>query len=523
MADEWDRFPDAQPPAQSGNDPWAQFPDAQSAEPLAPEQQASPIAGAVKNAHGAMWEPLLSVGSSAIAAPVAGFAGIGQSLKNLVSPGMQAGDRVSQVREAMTYQPRTAAGQGMAGAIAYPFEKLARGANAVGNAIAMPDQPGTYISPSAGNYGLPAIRQNETGANPLRSAAGAVANTAIQAAPSLLLKGRGKPAEVPANVPRNPSMGRGAGAVPEQAVSEAPAVQRPSRLAGVPDETPSKEALKAASQAAYKRAEEAGAVISRESFDTAKNAITSMLEKDGLDPTLHPSTTAALKRLRETEGPVTLEKLETLRRIAKDAQGSNVPADKRLAGKIVETIDNYADTLATKDLIAGSPEAVGALKEARGLYSRARKSETIQEMIDRAETKAGAHYTQAGMEHALRQEFKTLALNQKRLRMFTKEEQAAIKQIAKGGAWENALRNIGKFDPSSGGMSLFMSTLLAGGGAVPTGGASLLIPVAGFAAKRGATRMTAKKVNQLDEMVRRGPQSRNALATPARNALAERP
>lgn len=283
---------------------------------------------------------------------------------------------------------------------------------------------------------------------------------------------------------------------------EQPFVPTAENTPNVPAPAPTREALKDASRAAYKKAEDAGVVIAPESFDKAKQVITEQLK--GIDPTLHPDATAALKRITATEGPVTLDQLETLRRIASDAQASIKPADQRLASKIVDTIDNYASTLGPKDLVSGDSSAVSALKEARGYWSRARKSDAIQEMMDRAQTRAGANYTQAGMEHALRQEFKTLALNPRRLRLFAPAEQEAIKGIARGGAWENSLRNIGKFDPSTGGMAAFMSTLLAGGGAIPTGGASLLIPVAGFAAKRAATRMTANKVAALDEMVRAG-------------------
>jgi hypothetical protein len=56
-------------------------------------------------------ETLATMGTSAIAAPVAGWAGVGQAAKNVISPGMSAADRVAQVKGAMTYQPRTEAGQ----------------------------------------------------------------------------------------------------------------------------------------------------------------------------------------------------------------------------------------------------------------------------------------------------------------------------------------------------------------------------------------------------------------------------
>lgn len=327
------------------------------------------------------------------------------------------------------------------------------------------------------------------------------------------------PARVPGDA-RVPGNLRRRGPSPDQPMAEAGSAGEPVQgtaaggrkagLASVSGEAPSTAALKEASRAAYQRARDTGAVIRAESFDKAKSDLSAMLQREGIDPTLHPSATAALARIMQTDGPIPLDQIETLRRIAKDAEGALAPADRRLASKIVESLDDYAESIDPRHLAQGTPDAVAAFKEARGLWARARKADTIAELVDRAETKAGAHYTQAGMEHSLRQEFKALALNPKKLRMFSKDEQAAIKNIAKGGKWENSLRNLGKFDPSAGGMSAFMSALLAGGGAIPTGGFSLLLPAAGFAAKRGTTRITAKKVAQLDEMVRRGPM--NAFA-----------
>lgn len=508
MAGPWEKY--SAPAAESG--PWAKYAqptaDAAVAEEAAPE---AAVGNAIKNVYGGIYEPLLQTGSSMVAAPVAGLAGMGaRALEGAgLLPQNAGADTVEGVQRAMTYEPRTAGGKRVSQTIAYPMEKYAQLADRAGDTLNAPDTRRPKISVAAANYGLDPIRKVDPGSIGERAAAATIVNTAIQAAPAIFLKGRGKSGGVAGDVTRAPSVGRAPGVpkAPEAAPSNAP--QRPARLARVSEDVPSKEALKKASQDAYKRARDTGAVIKPESFQQAQQSITKMLKEEGLDPTLHPSATAALKRISEKEGAVSLEELETLRKIAKDAEGALAPADKRLAAKTVEALDDYAESLDPRHLSAGTPEAVAAYKEARGLWSRARKAETIDEMVDRAQTRARAHYTQAGMEHAVRQEFKTLALNAKRLRMFTKQEQAAIKQIARGGAWENALRNLGKFDPTSGGMAAFMSTLLAGGGAVATSGASLLLPVAGFAAKRGATRITAGKVARLDEMVRRGP---NALA-----------
>jgi hypothetical protein len=158
--------------------------------------------------------------------------------------------------------------------------------------------------------------------------------------------------------------------------------------------------------------------------------------------------------------------------------------------------------------------------EARALWSRTSKSQLIDNLIERAQLRAGANYTQAGMETALRHEFKSLAMNKRRMRGFTKEQVDAVKKVANGGKLENTLRILGKFDPTTGGMGTAISMGLSGGFAVPTGGMSLALPAIGFAAKRGATAMTRTNVEAAREaLVGRGlpsaaPQTRAVPTQP---------
>ncbi len=92
------------------------FDKAPKPDPIKEAINKSPTIGAL--------DTVASLGSGAIAGPVSGLAGIAQGAKNLFSPGMQAGDRVRQVQEALTYEPRTTIGQGVTKAISYPFMKL---------------------------------------------------------------------------------------------------------------------------------------------------------------------------------------------------------------------------------------------------------------------------------------------------------------------------------------------------------------------------------------------------------------
>lgn len=334
------------------------------------------------------------------------------------------------------------------------------------------------------------------------------------------LRGAAGAGRVPVNArPRPPSLLRsdvpgeaGAGAVPETAA----AAERPAGLAKVPEAVPTREALSKAATAAYKQADQSGVVVKPESFGALKERIVS--EVQGIDPTLHPDSTAALKRIVESDGPQTLQQLETLRRIASDAEDSLKPADKRLAGKMVDQIDDYIDSLTESDVVAGDPAKGKALKEARNLYSRSKKAEELDKLVERAELSA-PNFSGSGMENALRTEFRALAKNERRMRRFTPEERDAIKRVAKGGPVENALRMLGKFAPTG-----VVSAILSGGAGAAAGGpiGALALPAAGTAARFAATRMTMRNVARANELMRRGPKPKAATAKDAlANALAE--
>ncbi len=109
-------------------------------------------------------EAAISLGSGMIAAPVAGLAGLGSIATR--AAGMTdtpAGDVVRNVQGALTYQPRSALGEKLAGYAAWPFEKIAQGADFVGGRT-------TDLT------GSPAL--------------GAGINAGLQFAPALVLKGK---------------------------------------------------------------------------------------------------------------------------------------------------------------------------------------------------------------------------------------------------------------------------------------------------------------------------------------------
>jgi hypothetical protein len=127
----------------------------------------SPVAGVVEGA--------MSLGSGTAASALAGLSGLGQAATNALGlTTTPAGDRVQQVSEALTYAPRTKAGQVVTGAVAAPFELLAAGADKAGGAVT-----------------------DATGS----PAAGAALNTAIQGIPLTIGRGaRAVPGESAASI-----------------------------------------------------------------------------------------------------------------------------------------------------------------------------------------------------------------------------------------------------------------------------------------------------------------------------------
>lgn len=485
---------------QPNANPFDQF-DAGPSPTVAPQQEMAGIPGptlpntlnriasTADRTLGPSWgntEAGLQMVTGALAAPVAGIAGLVASARGASNPG----DVVRETQENLTYQPRSQSGQNASNVVNKPMQWIAQGADYVGG------------------------KTTDLTGSP---AAGAFVNTAMQAVPALLLKGRGKAGSLAADESRVAPVGHGvAGRPAPQNRSPAAPPERAPGLGKVSGEAPTKDALRADAKAAYQRAEKLGAVISPESFTTAQKAIGTMLEREGIDPTLHPATTAAFKRISETSGPVTLEKLETLRRIANDAKGTISKSDRRLAAKLIDTLDNYTNTLTRKDLTAGSPEAVAALKEARGFYARASKADVLDQLMKRAELSA-PNFSASGMENAVRTEFRSLAKNEKRLRLFSPEEQAAIRRVAQGGKMENALRMLGKLAPTgvvSGAGSTALGFLMGG----PVGAGAL--PAAGAAARYGATRMTLRNAAEANALVRRGPAPKKTPREESRNALA---
>lgn len=313
-------------------------------------------------------------------------------------------------------------------------------------------------------------------------------------------------------------------AVPAAERAAAPAVEATAAStakppAPVPQTT---DELKAAAKGFYRQADEAGVVIAPNSYKPLVQGIAQKASREGLDKDLTPDSVAAIRRLAEViDKPVSFQTLDTLRQVAGVAAGAQRQKDRMIAQGIIEQIDDYVAGLAAKDIISGdAKQAASAIVQARDLWSKAAKLETVERLVDRAKSSA-TNFSASGMENALRTEFRALAKNAKEMRKLTAQEQAAVKKVARGTASSRVARNVGRFAPTgpvSAGLGL---PSLAAAGATIAGpvGAAVLTGAGvatAFGARRLAQSLIQKHIRQLEDLIRTGGDSEMASAAIAR-------
>lgn len=266
---------------------------------------------------------------------------------------------------------------------------------------------------------------------------------------------------------------------------------------------------------AYRRADEAGVVFRGESFSKTVDDIISNVRKQGYNAKLHPRVSAALEELQNYAGKdLSFQDAEILRRVAKNAAASTSPDERRIARLVVENLNDFVSNQGADDVVSGNAQAaVNAIRDARSAWSRMSKGDILEELVDRAGIRA-SQYTGSGFENALRSEFRNkLILNEKKMRMFSKDEQDALKRIANGTFTGNVLRYLGKLSPTG----VVSAAIGSGGGHAVAGPAgAVVVPAFGAISRGTATRSTVNNVDRASELVRRNP-----IQLPA-NALASR-
>ena len=282
-------------------------------------------------------------------------------------------------------------------------------------------------------------------------------------------------------------------------------------------QAPTIEALRAAAGKAYQAADDAGVVVGQPAIAQTADDIATLVKSTGYHPKLHPRIGVALEELQAaTTAPQSLTALEQLRRIVKTAGKSLDPDERRIAGEIVDTLDDRLGALKPADVISGNAdEGVTALKEGRELWARMRKSEMIEDALEKAGNRASSTGSGGNVDNAIRQNIRHILDNPKKARLFNEEEREAMQAVVDGTGWHNFSRLVGKLSPQGNGL---MAAL--GIGATAANPMMAAVPATGFVSKKIAEAMTRGNANRLDTLVRAGgPLAPSPWAQPAEEAV----
>lgn len=274
---------------------------------------------------------------------------------------------------------------------------------------------------------------------------------------------------------------------------------------GAPDTTE----LRAMKDAAYLESEQAGALFNPKSLQQFAADAKQTIQ---FNPKNNPKILNLIEDIDDTvKTPQTLKQVDELRQRIKDVEASIEPSDRRLAGQLREKLDDFVDDSLQNpaNFITGQPAiAVPALQKARQLNSQMRKAETLERLLSVADLRASG-YTASGLENAIRAQIREFVKDPKakKLRGFTKEEVAALREVAEGGSITNLMRMVGRFTPTGP-----VSALPAGlvGSIDPVSGA--MIAGGAVTGRIGATGGTKYAVQQAGQLIRGGKSVSQRLA-----------
>lgn len=207
----------------------------------------------------------------------------------------------------------------------------------------------------------------------------------------------------------------------------------------------------------------------------------------GYDPRTMPDVDAAFSHLT-SGGAKTVQELDTLRTFIKNATTSVKASERKAASQLLDEFDDYVLNAPASATVVADKKAMQAWKDARADYAKMKKSEMITDILDNADVAQGSK------EASIASQLSSLAKNQKKMRVFTPDEQEAIREAAKGGNLQVMLRTVGKLAPMTPAAAIFTAVNPFGAYTAATG----------FAAKTFAEQRRMQQANRLAEQMRLG-------------------
>jgi len=277
------------------------------------------------------------------------------------------------------------------------------------------------------------------------------------------------------------------------------AVAKAAASRGAKAVAPAVEELAKQTDDLYRASREAGVVISEEGATQLANKM--RVSAGRVNSTLRPNTAGIVDDLQDVAGrELSLEALDELRQVVGKSIKRAQPQDVQKLKIMKDVIDEFSDNL-NPSQITGNAAGVKILKQARQLNTRKAKTKIIERILDKAEVDATGQFTQSGMANTIRREMKTLynKIQDKKVRGFSKEEVALVKQMASAKTSGAATRLLAKFAPRgvvSFGVGQGVGSMIPGG--------NIIIPGVGHFAAKSADKSMVGASRSLRDAVASG-------------------
>lgn len=274
----------------------------------------------------------------------------------------------------------------------------------------------------------------------------------------------------------NPLLGLAAGTVTSMGAGVRPTKREPAPAVGD---------LLARAKANYDILDQSSLQLDKKQFNQRMSSLPAHLEiTEGYAPGVYSKVDAALARL-QSDRPKNISEIQAIRKFIGNAASSADASERRMGKILLDDFDTYILNAPASAVISGDKAALDAWKAARADYSKVKKAELIQDIVERADV------SQGGKEATIAQGLSALAKNDKKMRFFTPDEQEAIREAARGGNLQIMLRTIGKLAPLTPAAAIFT--------AVNPYGA--YTAAAGMVGKTLATKMRERSVGQLTDQM----------------------
>lgn len=252
--------------------------------------------------------------------------------------------------------------------------------------------------------------------------------------------------------------------------------------------------------ALYQQADDAGVMFKQSGIQGVTNDIRQAVGNP--NTILRPKTAGMLQELDDlaSTGDIPLSRLDEFRQMIGKEMRRAEPSDMRTLQIMKDKLDDFGDNAGPQNVTGDYEDGLKLIKEARKAWAMKSKAQILDDIFERAENNT-SQFTQNQYLGTVLQKFRQLANDPRKMRSFSKDEQAQIKQIVLGGKSDKVLRLLSKMAPT-GAVSTGAGVGVGGMVAGPVG--MVAVPAIGAGAKYAATQSTKQAIRKLEDQILQG-------------------